>query len=365
MLTPMWLVPWWRVWGSHDGRRLRVVLFREADRLVGLAPLLWRRHWHRGVVPLRRLEPLGSGERPGERVCSDYLNVIAERGRERAVVEALAQTVAAGHLGGWDELVIPAMAGDGPMPGLLTEAFGRCGASAVVTPADTAPYAALPASWDAYLQAMPGSRRYYLNKSLRDFEKWAGDGLRFHEATAPAELEEGQRLLRALHAERWSADGQAGVFGARQFAAFHEAAMPELLRGGALELTWLTVRGEPVAVQYNLAWANKVCTYQSGRKMDVPRNVRPGLVLHLRLIRRAIEAGRREYDFLAGVSRYKQELATAARPLVDFRAARPTPAEHARRAVEAVADWARAARNRLRRAQPTHPATSERTEGTP
>src|SRR5579872_1238920 len=34
--SPMWLLPWWRHFGSDD---LRVVTVREAGRLVALAPL--------------------------------------------------------------------------------------------------------------------------------------------------------------------------------------------------------------------------------------------------------------------------------------------------------------------------------------
>jgi CelD/BcsL family acetyltransferase involved in cellulose biosynthesis len=110
--------------------------------------------------------------------------------------------------------------------------------------------------------------------------------------------------------------------------------MRAFLDRNALELRWLSVRGEPVAALYNLTWNDKVYFYQSGRKLDVPSGVRPGIVIHLRAIRRAIEAGRREYDFLGGASQYKRKLATATRPLVSVRAVRSPVLELARSAVE-------------------------------
>ena len=58
MLTPDWLLTWWRVYGA--GRELRVGLFFDGDRLVGLAPLCMRKHWRFPGLPSRRLEPLGS-----------------------------------------------------------------------------------------------------------------------------------------------------------------------------------------------------------------------------------------------------------------------------------------------------------------
>ena len=96
--------------------------------------------------------------------------------------------------------------------------------------------------------------------------------------------------------------------------------------GASLELLWLVVRGEPIAASYNVVFGNKVYFYQSGRRMDVPKAVRPGIAMHALAIQRSIEAGRREYDFLQGASRYKRDLALASRALVTLRAVAPAPA---------------------------------------
>src|SRR5207249_1587193 len=100
-----------------------------------------------------------------------------------------------------------------------------------------------------------------------DFQKWSGGTAVFHRASTPAELEEGKRILVALHHERWAAEGLPGVFRKPQHCAFHDAVMPQLLADGTLELVWLTVRGEPVAAQYNLVGNGKVYYYQCGRKI--------------------------------------------------------------------------------------------------
>ncbi len=348
MLRPAWLLAWWRVFGPLGGRRLRTALFTQDERPVGLAPLLYRRHWHRHLLPFRRLEPLGSGEPEADAVCSDYLNVIAERGAEAAVARELAAAVAAGKLGACDELVFPMMAGDGRLPALLTEAFHRVGMSARCTPTSAAPYIPLPATWEAYLKELTPSRRYYLTRSLKAFDRWAGGTTRVHYATTPAELEEGRRVLIRLHRERWQDTPQGGVFRSPRFLAFHEAVMPLLLEDGSLELMWLSVRGTPVAALYNLVWNGKVSFYQSGRTTQVPANVRPGIVILARAIRTAIEAGRREFDFLAGVSPYKTQLALASRPVVEVRAARPSLRERLRGLVEAAVAGSRGVRRRVR-----------------
>src|SRR4051794_7112641 len=61
-LTPDWLLTWWRVYGHRRGRRLCLVLFFDAGRLIGLAPLLRRRHWYAPGIPFWRLELVGADE---------------------------------------------------------------------------------------------------------------------------------------------------------------------------------------------------------------------------------------------------------------------------------------------------------------
>jgi CelD/BcsL family acetyltransferase involved in cellulose biosynthesis len=171
MLSPEWLLTWWRVFGPQQGRRLRVVQLHQGERLVGLAPLLGRRHWYRSVLPFRRLEFLASGEREEDAICSDYLNVLVERGLERAVAQELASALKAGVAGTWDELVLPVMDGENLLPGLLVEAFQGEGLPAASEVTGQAPYVPLPASWDEYLGLLKGSHRGFVTKALREFQK--------------------------------------------------------------------------------------------------------------------------------------------------------------------------------------------------
>lgn len=358
-LSPAWMLSWWRTFGGLDGRQLCVGCFFAEGRLVGLAPLLRRRSWYRPGIPFRRLEPLGTGEAEEEAICPEYLNLLAERGLEQEVAAALAEALVGGSFGNWDELLLPDMDGDSPLLPLWIEALGRVGLACTLSPTTTAAafYIPLPASWDDYLQALPSSRRYFVRQSLRRFERWAGAGCQLHAVNTAAELEEGKRILAALHQGRWGEE--VGKFGVPRFAAFHQAVMPQLLATGALELLWLSVGDEPVAAAYNIVWNNKVYFYQSGRKVDVPSGVRPGIVLHTHAIRRAIAAGRREYDFLGGGEHYKGQMALASRPLVQLRVVRHSLREQARVVAERGIAWARVLRHRLRRQQALAPTPTE------
>jgi CelD/BcsL family acetyltransferase involved in cellulose biosynthesis len=348
-LSPLWMRAWWSVFGASDGRELRVALFWDRARLVGIAPLQARLHWYRPGLPFRRLELLASGEAEADEICSDYIGLIAERGAEEEVARTLVTALAAGALGGWDELVLPAMDGASALTSLVTGALTHARFATESVVASEAPYLALPPTWAAYLAALPSSRRYLVTRSLRDYEKWAAGESRLHVAATPAELAEGQRVLHSLHGERWGAEGSAGVFRSERFARFHELVMAALLERGALELSWLTVRGEPIAALYNIVWDGKIHFYQSGRKIELPKGIRPGIVAHAYALQRAIAAGLREYDFLAGASQYKMQLALATRPLVRVRAVRAPLRERSRRAVEQLIALAPKLRERLRR----------------
>jgi CelD/BcsL family acetyltransferase involved in cellulose biosynthesis len=336
--SPLWIEPWWEVFGPEEGRVLRVGAWYEGDRLIGLAPLVRRVETWRKLLPFSRLEALASGERHEDETCSDYLGLIAERGREAALADDLAGALVAGAFGPVDELVIPSMIADDAVP--VGDALGRQGWLVDLDAKEPAPYIPLPATWDEYLQALGQDRRYKVRRALRDFEKWSDKRHRIHVATTPAELDAGFRVLCGLHGERWSERG-GGAFGSPRFTAFHREVMRRLLAAGALELSWITVDDAPLCALYNVLWNGKVHFYQSGRKPDLPKGVKPGIVAHAFAIQRAIAAGRREYDFLAGTSRYKADLALAERPLVTLRALRPSPRLRARHLAEKAIDIAR------------------------
>src|SRR5262249_47879756 len=157
------------------------------------------RHWYRPGLPFRRLELLASGEREADAICSEYLNVIARRGQESAVANALVRALVEGRLGGWDELMIPLMDGDGPIAELLAAAARRAGLWAEILPKTRAPHIPLPGTWDDYLRAVGPKSRSLINRSLRDFDRWAEGTARLEQASTPESLRQGKRILQELH----------------------------------------------------------------------------------------------------------------------------------------------------------------------
>lgn len=330
---PEWMLPWWEVFGGTGKRRLKALAMRdEAGRLVGFAPLLGRPNTYRPGIPFKRLETMASGEDELDESCSEYLTIIAEKGREAEVVKTFAKALTGGDLGEWDELVIPGMNGDSPIPKLLEQELSERGLAVTLEHRDTSPYVTLPKTFDDYLGSyLKGSKRSQLKKSLRALETWAGGPPIFEHVRTAEQLAEGKRILEALHRERWP---EGGVYRSEKFRRFHDLAMPRLLAIGALDVGWMTIKGQPVSAYYNFSWNGHIWHYQSGRKLDAPDDARVGVTMHALLIKRAIEDDMREYDFLAGVSQYKTSLASETRSLLTLRAARPSVVETARKAAE-------------------------------
>ncbi len=327
MLSPRWLLPWWKIYGQ--GRHLRVGIVFESEQVIGLIPLQLRCFWYRPGIPFRRLEFLGADVDEEDGVCSEYLNLIAAERKENKVLHAVKQQLVAGKFGAWDELVLAAMDGEHPLVSQITKAFTLLGFSCHLKTTTQASYVPLPNSWDEYLKQL-GKNRRYVTKSLRDFEEWTKGKAVFHKARNEQELEAGKNALHALHAQRRQPAEQQGVFSYPRFVDFHNEVMNSFRAVDGLDLHWLTFNGRPLAALYSLRWNNKIYFYQSGRVMDVPNNIRLGIVLHAYCLRQAIGEGCREYDFLGGVAQYKQKLSLATRPLVEFRVVKPLLKERLR-----------------------------------
>ncbi len=323
-MTPTWLQAWWRQFGAPDRRQLRFMTFYLEGRLVGLAPFSLRTVRYGGAVPIRRLELLATGEPEASEICSEYLGVIAAPEHAEGVAVELVNQIRAGHLGAWDDLFMRAMSGDDPFVAQLESTLRSEGYRVEVKATGCARSAPLPGSWGEYLQSLGSRHRYGVKRALRDFEAWAGEGnWRLVRADTAGQLGAGQTILRRLHGERWRQRRPGGgVFADPRFAAFHQEVMERTFRGedGRLDLLWLTVGGKAIAAIYNLVHGRRVYFYQSGRSLDVPEGVRPGLVIHALAIRRAIGEGLIEYDFLGGESQYKRQLAPASRQLLSLHA---------------------------------------------
>ena len=301
--TETWLrhfgdvVPHRFVVGDVDGRPAGIALVtRQAERNRLLAPTL-----HVGTAG----EPRGAG------VCVERNRLHARAAQHAAFGAALAAHLAADR--SWARLSLPGFVEE-DADALLR---GLPGARRAV---DESPVADLrPDAGGDVLDALPARRRRRLRQTLQHFGP-----LRPSWAQTPAEGHAILDELIALHAARWAHEGERGAFSSPRFTAFHRELVDRLVPQGRAALFRVDRGGETVGCLYGFVEGRRLLFYQSGLRRYDDNRLRAGLATHVLFMRACRERGLEEYDFLAGPTRYKLELATRCERLVWATLERPT-----------------------------------------
>jgi hypothetical protein len=323
-----WLATWWKHYGSVKrrqrddsprpgvDRQLHVLAVYEDEtrsqtarvepRLVGVAP--W--YLDRTIVKGNVLRWLGSGE-----VCTDHLSLIC-RPQHRELVAAEVAKALTVQCDDWDRLDLNAVDSDDyAMVALVAHLEER---ECIVSrqPADSCWAIELPQTWDAYLAAISKSHRKQLRQSERRIIELGR--IEWHVATNAAELDTAWPVLVDLHQRRRLSLGEPGCFASRPFHDFHHEVARRMLERGQLRLSWLALDGTPAAAEYQLADNRATYAYQGG--VDPERLAEePGRLSMILCLRRAIEDGHNQFDFLRGDEPYKAHWRAEPRATHDYR----------------------------------------------
>ena len=301
-----WLYPWCRRI-APDRYPLVLTARDRTGTLVGLMPLGFELRRVLGR-PVGRLSFLGDTH-----VGSDYLDVVARRGMEEAVVRTFANGLRAMH-GGWDVLDLMDLREDSLTVTALRETFPDL--EVRLTERYVCPYETFAPGepFDAFLKRT-GRRDNYLRR-----RKWLEkqEGYCIERTEAPGALAGPMTDFFRLHAARWALDGGSqGIKGPR-VESFHRDATQLLAERGLLRLYTMKVGGQAVASVYGLLYRDTFIYYQSGYDPEW-RNRSVGLVLVGETFKDAIQAGLTQYDFLRGTETYKSDWTTKQRVTVAVR----------------------------------------------
>ena len=305
----------WRWWSHHAkvlDASLRLVAFYAGEALVGLAPFYSRTVIVRRFFTSRRMEILGIAWRDPRAVFSDYLDLIAARGHERAVLEALADWLAAET--DWQELVLCCTKRDGLACRLASLHLSRLAYVREVDPL-TAWRARLPAHFDDYLERLDAKIR---RKLFHQRRKLARPQIQY--ATA-ADIPEFLGLLGKYSAARWGGAAPRGDL----HGAFHLDIAQVLERSGELRLSRLVTEEGARSVMYNVRKQDTVYYIQSAFDPEGSRGLSLGTLHFGYAIEAACREGAVQFDFLAGPGKhrdYKQDFLTDCVPVVSYHAVR-------------------------------------------
>lgn len=264
--TPMWLLPWWRAFGSDE---LAVIANAEA-----LAPLYIVRDGDESLGMF-----MGTG-------ISDYLDVVGD-------AASIAGELAALDCQMWDLQQLR------PSSSMLT--VTPPGWSDSVDDHDVCLLLTLSELEQVTSTHFRKKIRYYRRALAR-----LGD-VRVDAAT-PDNLEELCDALFALHAARWQQRGLPGVLGDDVVQQFTRDVARRMLEAGALRMyaTRLDqgMGGRIVAVFYGFAFGDTFYYYLSGYDPSLEK-LSIGTLIVAHAVDEAVREGAATFDFLRGAEEYK------------------------------------------------------------
>ncbi|CAM5248759.1 GNAT family N-acetyltransferase [Streptomyces avidinii] len=334
-----WLHSWWLSYGKEG--RLRIVLVRRGEELVGAAPLMLV---HR---PMPLLVPLGGP-------ITDYFDVLVAAEHAGQVVPALARGLHRAARGAVVDL-------REVRPGAAVEELYRQwpGVSRRLADSTCMELPTLP--FDELVKRMPASGAQRVRAKLR---KTDAAGIEEHEVTEQ-EVPRAVRTLLRLHEKQWRGRGVTPEHLRPRFAEHLTRATRRMVRAGESRLTEFRLDGKVVAANVTLLSSGLSGGYLYGADPDLrSRKVDVATLLLRYEAGRALAEGRPVVSFLRGNEPYKNHwrpatvvnqrflLATAAlAPLLRVHESQVSGRERAvdvlREALPAARDW-RARLNELR-----------------
>ncbi|MGW0365255.1 GNAT family N-acetyltransferase [Streptomyces sp. NPDC002990] len=334
-----WLHSWWLSYGK-DGR-LRIVLVRRGEELVGAAALMLV---HR---PLPLLVPLGGS-------ITDYFDVLVAAPYADEVVPALARGLHRAARGAVVDL-------REVRPGAAAEALYEQwpGVRSRLTDSTCMELPALP--FEELVKRMPASGGQRVRAKLR---KSDAAGIEEREVTEQ-EVPRAVRTLLRLHEKQWRGRGVTPEHLRPRFAEHLTRATRRMVRAGEGRLTEFRLDGKVVAANVTLLSAALSGGYLYGADPDLrSRKVDVATLLLRHETARARAEGRPVVSFLRGNEPYKNHwrpetvvnqrfllATTALAPLLRLHESQVTGRERAvdalREALPAARDW-RARLNELR-----------------
>jgi CelD/BcsL family acetyltransferase involved in cellulose biosynthesis len=289
-LTCEWQSMWWKAY--HPGQ-MWVLALRDdqCGRWIGLAP------WFLDTEAdgTRVIRTIGCVD------VTDYLDIVARRGHEEAVYEALAGWLAE-HSDEYDVVRLCNIPQESLALTRMPPLAQARGLSATVRLQEVCPVVRLPRKFEDYVTILDKKNRHELRRKLR-----RATGLVDWYIVGP-QHDLNTEMSRFMDLMAASSRQKAEFLEDSQNRLFFELFVPKIAARGWLQLAFLTVNGEAAAAYLNFEYKNRVLVYNSGLRPGTHGHLSPGIVLLARLIEHAILRGCEEFDFLRGDEAYKYDM---------------------------------------------------------
>src|SRR5215831_8990493 len=282
-LTHEWLSTWWKHLAQG---RLRILTALDRGNLIGILPVAESPAQVMRMMP-RVLQFLGSGV-----IGSDYLDVIALKGREDEVVAEFADHLHSRGL----MLQLSQLRGESSLASVLANHLEQRAWTVAKTKLNVCPYIDLRGlTWETYLATLGPNIRKNINRYLRNLPK--SFDMRFECVKTPDEAEKALEITIDLHHKRWGTrGGESEAFQTQAVVAFHREFVRLAAEHGWLRLLVMWLDNVPAAALYGLRYGPTFYFYQSGFDPQYGKHS-VGVATMGLAINTAIREGASEYDF--------------------------------------------------------------------
>jgi CelD/BcsL family acetyltransferase involved in cellulose biosynthesis len=312
-LTWQWAHTWWQHFGAgRDGHRLHIVVVRDAQGVVGIAPLYRSRV---GVGPLATTVLQRINHDSG-----DYGGMLLARRADEAVA-LLVEHLGAQLHSEVAVVVLARLASDARFTGLLGDELVRH-AGTVETVVDQLGEACLYTDVREGFSLAKQAKKHKIRQRLRRLEEQHGT-VAFVEHTGES-LDSGLDRLVSLHDRRWDEidEPMQGLLAEPDRREFLLDAIRALDAEGMVTLLSIEADGTPVAVELDFVHENRVFLFKGAFDPEYAA-FSPGQLLHHKVFEDGLADGVDVFDFCRGDAQYKRRWANGERHLSTVTLSRP------------------------------------------
>jgi len=289
-LTSEWLFTWWRHFGK--GNQLFVVVVRDGERIVALAPLMVTTRDR-----FRQLTIIGGH-------TNEYKDFIVQDDVPlEPALEAILQTVLAADC--WDFFKVDGFREDSLTLNFfktLPARYGRL--KATWRENDVSPHIVVDQSWESYWGSLKSSIRNDRSRRIKMLNREIGEAA-YYVPKDSAEVNQYLDELIKLHlVRRKEVTGTFSVFESSLMIDFYKDLAKALFERQWLSLPALLVNGEIGAIHLGFEYANKYFYYMPTFNQKFTK-YSPAKALIFHLLSDAFTRGLKEFDFLLGNEPYK------------------------------------------------------------
>ncbi len=281
-VLPMWLKAWWHHFGQEQN--LYLLSIRQADRCIGIAPLL---RYDRTANLM------------GDQNVCDSLDFIVASGRTNEFYGTLLHQLRRDGISRLDlGLIRP---DSSAYTGLLPVA-GKMGCRIHCEPAATSYELELPDTWNAYLASLSGKERHEIRRKLRRLNRTGRVNYRTvdNPTLASEEMDTFLQLFKSNRPDK-------AAFMSDTMSAFFRDLATQLAAWDLLKLFFLELDEKPIAAVMCFDYQSTRYLYNNGYDSRYSA-LSAGLLSKVLSIKASFQAGIKTYDFLKGTENYKRRL---------------------------------------------------------